>query len=346
MQDKQSYETLEVVMRGMNRDFALLDANLARVREGLRCLGEIARFALVDSETFAALKTLRHQLIPLERQLGSARLVNARQGSAPGAGEVVKSEYARHTLYGLIRANGSRVAESLRVLEEFSKLYAPPEALNLESARYKIYALERALLTGTPQFWFQLYASEGFIYPLSSEVDELMSYVNRGARVVQLRDKDNPKATVFENARILCKFIAAHNQKSSEKVLFILNDHVDIAGKLPVAGVHLGPADGAVSATRRALGSNKIIGCSNQTPAEVAESVAAGADYVSLGPIFKTPLKPDKEAVGLEIAAEALDVAQGVPLVAIGGINRANIHLLYQRGVNNIAVIRAAPEFF
>ncbi|MDO8626070.1 MAG: thiamine phosphate synthase [Candidatus Magasanikbacteria bacterium] len=330
----------------MNRDLALLDASLARAREGLRVLGEIARFILLNKEVWLALKAIRHGLIAWERAVGGARLIAARVGKDPGEGEAeVGSEYQRRTIYELGRANFNRVTETMRVLEEFSKLYAPKYALVLEANRYKLYALERMLLSATPHFWFQQYAAEGFIYSISSDVPELMYLINRGARVVQLRDKDSLKIDFFEKAAVLCRFVAEYNKTASAKVLVILNDHVDIAARLPVAGVHLGQSDYAVNSARKTLGSNKLIGRSNGTLEEIKSSVEMGADYVSLGPVFATPNKKDRALVGLEALKKAA-LATELPLIAIGGINSKNIHQVYQADVQNCAVIRAAREFF
>lgn len=329
----------------MNRDFALLDAGLARTREGLRTLGEIARFILADKEVFLALKNIRHSLINFEKAIGGARLIAARVGEDTGNEVSVPSEYIRRTIYELSRANFNRATESLRLLEEFSKLYAASESVKLEAARYQLYALEKMMLSNTPHFWFHQYASDGFVYPLSDDIHELMYLINRGARVVQLRDKTKNKSDIFERAVSLCRFAADYNKTSSEKVLVFLNDHVDLAAKLPVAGVHLGQGDYSVELARKILGSNKIIGRSNETVAEIKQSIELGADYVSIGPVFATPNKKEKSPIGLEVLKKAA-VAAEVPLVAIGGIHSQNTHQLYNSGVHNFAVIRSAREFF
>ena len=74
-------------------------------------------------------------------------------------------------------------------------------------------------------------------------------------------------------------------------------------------------------------------------------SVAEGADYVSIGPIFPTPAKPDRIPVGVE-ALKKIKKEIFIPWLAIGGIDIKNAPELYKAGANNIAVIRSARDFF
>jgi thiamine-phosphate pyrophosphorylase len=327
---------------GINHDFLLLDAALGRAREGLRVLDEAARFVLRDRQTFIALKTIRHRLEICERTLGPANLVNGRTGGDVGA---QSGSSRRHNLFEIIRANANRVTESLRTLEDFLKLYSPTQAALVEDARYRVYSLERVLLLQTPHFWLYRYDAEGFVYPISDSAEELLEFIKKGARVVQLRDKTSSPDIVEAKAKLLCQVVGERNKTASEKTLVILNDLVELAARLPVAGVHIGQTDTPITAVRRQLGGNKIIGLSSHTVAEACAAEQHGADYVSIGPVFATANKPGVAPVGLSTVSGVRE-AVSAPLVAIGGISKENLASISETGVKNFAVIRSAVNFF
>lgn len=328
----------------MNKDFAIIDANINRAREGLRVVEEIARFVFRDSVLFENIKRLRHQLTQIEAAFGPATTVGTRQGKDIGKKEVVASEYSRVSALDIIRANCSRVSESMRVIEELSKVYNEEEVQHIENIRYKVYGLEIKLLKKTPQFWLRNYFEQGIVYTISHDVNELVWLIEHGAKVIQLRDKDSERSQVFRKARELCNYL---HKKGSEfgPVLLIINDYIDIASRLPVAGVHLGQKDDTIVKARQMLGINKIIGSSNTSAEEIKRSIQKGVDYVSIGAVYSTPTKPERQAVGLNMVRQAVEAAT-VPLVAIGGINKSNVEDVYKTGVKNVAVVRAAKSFF
>ena len=168
----------------MNRDFAIIDANINRAREGLRVVEDISRFVLRDGVLFENIKKIRHCLTEMEQMFGSASAVNLRQGEDIGFMETVESEYQRTSIYDLVRANFSRATESLRVLEELSKVYCKDKVYFIENCRYQVYALERQLLLMTPHFWLKKYFEEGTVYAISDSVDELIWLAEHGAKVM------------------------------------------------------------------------------------------------------------------------------------------------------------------
>lgn len=327
----------------MNTDFSLIDANIARAREGLRGLDEIARFIFKNEKFFTELKTLRHELVTVEYHFGSARLIAARQGS--DVGESSAQETRNKSAWALIMANSNRVTESLRVLEGMALVYAPTIAKRVALSRYTMYRLQRELLFFTPHYYLHKYFEEGIVYPLSDKVEEIKWLVERGAKAVQLRDKNEDRKVIFEKTKQLCKYLAEFNKNTTEKVLLILNDHPDIAAELPVAGVHIGQTDGEIQTVRAMIGSNKIIGRSNHSLEQVYQSIEDGADYVSIGPVYATPTQANREAVGLETVRRVSE-AVTIPWLAIGGIDLATIDKVRAAGAKNMAVVRAARELF
>jgi thiamine-phosphate pyrophosphorylase len=155
-----------------------------------------------------------------------------------------------------------------------------------------------------------------------------------GVTVVQLRAPRWKKRQWLETARELKTVL------STLGVPLIVNDHVDIALAVDADGVHVGQADLPVAETRRLIGSDKILGLSVSTAAEL-ESVPEGVDYLGIGPVYPTGTKLDAAAAtGLPLFAD-LVAATRLPVVAIGGIDAGNCAPLFMAGAAGIAVVSA-----
>jgi len=153
-----------------------------------------------------------------------------------------------------------------------------------------------------------------------------------GAAILQLRHKGHFSRRIFEQAeRIaeLCRRAGA---------LFIVDDRADIA-RLLGAGVHLGQEDLAPQLARKILGPEAVIGYSTHNAEQLEAAATEPVDYVALGPIFETSSKqkPDP-VVGLEQLAAWRPLTRR-PLVAIGGITRANALAVLEAGADSVAVI-------
>lgn len=160
--------------------------------------------------------------------------------------------------------------------------------------------------------------------------------VRGGATMVQLRLKDADARTQVEVARRLVAVLP---------VPVIVNDRLDVAMAAGAAGVHVGADDLPVSAVRAAAPVDFIVGASVGNDAEVA--LAAGADYVGVGPVYATGSKADAgRAIGVSEMVR-LALACRIPAVAIGGITADNVAPVIESGVAGVAVIRAlmgAPD--
>ncbi len=327
----------------MNRDFSLIDGNTGRAEEGLRVLEDIARFVLRDEALFEALKTFRHHLCAIEGRLGASAILSSRVGEDIGNKQIIHTEYNRSSLLDIIQANAKRTTQALRTLEEFAKVYDAASAYQSESLRYELYVIEHKLARQTPHFWLKKYFEQGTVYPLSDSVEELQWLIEHGAKVVQLREKD--KTSAFEKGADLTSFIRSWNKHQTDPVLLIINDFPDVAEKLPVAGIHIGQDTVDIAKVRRLIGTNKIIGRSNNSLDQLEQSMQDGADYVSIGPVFATPTKPARNPVGLQTLEEVANKIT-TPWVAIGGIDDTTVNDVYAAGAKNVAVIRAARSFF
>ena len=119
----------------------LLDANLNRLREGIRVVEDIFRYIYNDKQTSSKLKNLRH----LSRLNNYTELLNSRDINNDVLKTSTKSEQLRDDLYSILIANFKRAQESSRVLEEFSKLISIKDSENFKYIRYELYDLEKAL---------------------------------------------------------------------------------------------------------------------------------------------------------------------------------------------------------
>ena len=125
----------------------IADANLNRIGEGLRFLEEIARMVLNDTALTRTLKDLRHELLKSNAILNQ-QLVGARDAAGDVGAEI--EEGKERDLSGAVAANARRVQQSLRVMEELSKL---PDITGLDSERFKrarfaLYTVEKELFKG------------------------------------------------------------------------------------------------------------------------------------------------------------------------------------------------------
>jgi len=153
--------------------------------------------------------------------------------------------------------------------------------------------------------------------------------------ILQLRDKHASPADLLAAATLAGRRCAEHG------VLFIVNDHPQLARESAADGVHLGQDDTAVFVARMILGDGPLIGLSTHTPDEV--DAADGADYIGVGPVHATPTKPGRPAVGLELVRYAGAHARQ-PFFAIGGIDASNVAAVRQAGARRIAVVRAISD--
>jgi thiamine-phosphate pyrophosphorylase len=167
-------------------------------------------------------------------------------------------------------------------------------------------------------------------------VDIATAAARGGADIVQLRHKALARGELLDLAHRVRTVTGAAG------VLFVVNDHVDIALLSEADGVHLGPDDLSIASARRVAGDRLLIGASASSPEAARAALADGADYLGSGPAFATPIKSEKKVIGPKgVAAIATEVGPGVPVFAIGGIDETNVGLLIAEGLRRVCVIRA-----
>ena len=152
-------------------------------------------------------------------------------------------------------------------------------------------------------------------------------------QLVQLRDKQGEGGEILETAlrlRALCQ---------AKKVKFIINDRLDLALLAGSDGVHLGQEDIPIKVARRFLGKDKIIGISCHSLSQALRAQRQGADYISIGPVFSTPTKPEYKPVGLKLISQIRPKIR-IPFFAIGDVRSSNLNKILAAGARNVAVCR------
>lgn len=159
--------------------------------------------------------------------------------------------------------------------------------------------------------------------------------IKGGIRLIQYREKRPHKS--FAEMLAECQTLRQLTREAG--VLFIVNDYPDIALLVDADGVHVGQDDFPVPEVRRLIGPNKLIGLSTHGPEQAATAVAAGADYIGVGPIFSTQTKEDVCApVGLGYLEHVVRTCP-LPFVAIGGIKEHNLHQVVSRGAKTVCLV-------
>ena len=166
-------------------------------------------------------------------------------------------------------------------------------------------------------------------------VDIARRALEGSASMIQWRDKRRDKGEQLADARAIRALCTKHD------ACFIVNDHLDLALAVEADGVHLGQDDMDITEAREILGQEKIVGLSTHSREQAVRAVERGADYIAVGPIFRSPTKDvGRGPLGPEFAGWAAENL-GPPVVAIGGIDLKNVAQLAKAGCVNVAVISA-----
>lgn len=181
----------------------------------------------------------------------------------------------------------------------------------------------------------------GGLYGLTAEkfslgrpnAEVVRAMLDAGVRIIQYREKTKKMGAKFEE----CLALRAMTREYG--AAFIVNDDIDLALLVDADGVHVGQEDLPVAAVRRLVGADRAIGLSTHSPEQARAAVAAGADYIGVGPIFATRTKDDVCApVGLSYLDYVVREI-GLPFVAIGGIKEHNLSEVAGHGARCAALV-------
>jgi len=158
-----------------------------------------------------------------------------------------------------------------------------------------------------------------------------------GAGVVQLRRKGEDGLATLRLAE-RCRAVTA-----AAGVLLVVNDRLDVAMACDADGVHLGQDDLPVAAAR-ALWPGRLVGRSTHSLAQALAAQDEGADYIGVGPVYATPTKPGRAAVGLSLLGEVAAQVGEMPWFAIGGVDDDTLDGVLRAGALRVAVVRAVCD--
>ena len=188
----------------------------------------------------------------------------------------------------------------------------------------------------------QLLAARLYVVTPDASPDRIVELaaaaVRGGADVLQLRHKSLARGELLTLARRM------RDVTRDGGVIFVVNDHVDIALLSEADGAHLGPDDLTIASARRLAGDRLLIGASASSPEAARAAIADGANYLGSGPAFATPIKTEKKVIGPEGVAAIAASAGAVPVFAIGGIDETNLPQLVALGLRRACVIRAVAD--
>ena len=316
----------------------LLDANANRAREALRVLEDYARFALNDSSISAALKDVRHELTTALSPVLQTAILHRDIAADVGVDNKTPSEQNRENLSHVVTASGKRLGEALRSIEEYLKTESAAAARNVELLRYRFYGIEQTLartLQSRSRF------SEVRLYVLITEalcrrpwLETVEQTIAGGADCIQLREKDLDGGELLARAKQLVALCRRHG------VLSIMNDRPDLAILSDADGVHVGQEDLPADQVRKLMGPEKIVGVSTHCIEQARKAVLDGANYIGVGPFFRSATKPRDFLPGPAYAREVASSIE-IPAVAIAGITAQNVDEVLESGIKAIAVSSA-----
>ena len=334
----------------MERTLALqiIEANLTRLREGIRVAEELMRYTPGAEGEFGELKKLRLDAGKAEeeirRVLGSELSRARRLQRDAGKDETPAAEIARGDITEIITANLKRAQEAARTIEELTKLISGATlSRRYKKLRFGVYSCETAVIARLAALSKRVQFTETLRrFPVYLVVDDLNTsaqmpvelvrmYYKAGGRVAQLRMKSTSAKARLALAREL--------QRAFPELMLIINDRVDLARAAGAFGVHLGPKDIPLSALSDVRG-DLLAGVSAGGVGAARKAAASGADYIGVGAIYRTVSKQHMQIVGLSDLRK-ITKAVDVPVVAIGGINADNLSKVLKEGAAGCAVISA-----
>jgi thiamine-phosphate pyrophosphorylase len=349
----------------------IIDASVNRASEGLRVVDDFVRFVLDDLFLTNETKSLRHDLASVTTAISSADRHAARDTAHDVGTELTtRSEQERSSVWDVCLANLRRTEQSLRSLEEYGKLTDPAFAKSMESLRYRLYTLEKAIDVGRSsrdrlervRLCVLIDGRE-----TEAEFERLVrALIEGGVGMIQLRDKWLGDRELLGRAHLLVSLTrrqppappgvsrAADDpmiQPPAEpgadgtrqrRTLAIINDRADVAAAVDADGIHVGQEDLPVKEARTIVGTRMLIGVSTHNIQQARAAVLDGANYLGAGPTFPSQTKSFESFAGLDylrtVAAEI-----GLPTFAIGGITVKNLPDVIATGISRVAVGSAVP---
>lgn len=315
--------------------YRILDASINRASEGLRVVEDFVRMSLNDAHLTQQLKQLRHDVTEATNGLDQNLLIAARDTQADvGTAAQTKSEYNRASESGIVQSNMSRLQQSLRTIEEYSKTLSGETAKQIEQLRYTTYTIEKAIVTTMMSRQKLADANVYVLVDARENIDQFSELVEKlvaaKTDIIQLRDKRLNDKDILTVGRRLTELTR------DSKTRWIMNDRADLAIATGADGVHVGQTDLPVAEVRRIVGANRLVGVSTHNIDQAHAAVLDGANYIGVGPVFPSSTKSFEEFPGLDFVKQVSEIK--LPAFAIGGIDATNVSQVVENGLGRVAV--------
>jgi thiamine-phosphate pyrophosphorylase len=158
--------------------------------------------------------------------------------------------------------------------------------------------------------------------------------IEGGVDLIQLRGKNKSIGELVDLSAEL------HELTGKSSTPLIVNDHAEIARRVPIEGVHVGQDDDPIELVRQKVAHDILIGKSTHSLGQARAAQVEGADYIGFGPIFATPTKPDYPPIGLE-HIRRVHTEVNLPIFCIGGINIENLQSVIDAGAKRVVMVSA-----
>ena len=327
-----------------------LDASANRSAEAVRVLEDILRFCLDDAFLSQEAKAIRHELaIIFSREDLQARIRLRDVLRDVGVSTTVAKTPPRTEIKHVVAANAARASQSIRSLEECSRLVVPAVTTAFEQLRYRIYTLEKAAMTTIISENRLADVSLCVLLDVDRPKTEFKTLVGQllaaGVNMIQLRDKKANTSLLCERTKTITQQARQYAESTTGKrrCIVLVNDRADVAVAANADGVHLGETDLPVNLARKVCGHEFIIGRTAHSIDEAKQAVLDGADYLGVGPCYPSNTKQFKE-----FATDTFlrDVSEEIrlPVFAIGGITSDNLDRLVRLGVKRVAIASSITD--
>ncbi len=293
------------------------------------------RFELNNKSIAEKLKKLRHEYSFLRKMIPSDFL--EKRNTNNDIGKNYKNEKIKRTTeLEIIRSSFGRTQESMRVIEEYAKLFSSDLSIKAKNIRFQLYDLEKIVINEYEKHLLQFPDNFGLYLIMTNpkigyEKMAEIAVKNR-IKVIQLRDKDL-------NDNKLLK-IAKNIRKITEKTntLFFVNDRLDITILSNADGIHVGQTDLPIKDIRK-INNKLLIGKSTHNIKQLKNALKEQPDYIGIGPIYKTFSKKIPDPVlGLNKAKQMLKIST-IPSIGIGGIKDHNLNEVLSIGFKNYSIV-------
>ena len=320
-----------------------LDASANRSAEAVRVLEDILRFCLNDAFLSQEAKAIRHELAVIFAQEDFQARIQLRDVLRDvGASSMASKSPPRTELRHVFAANAARASQSIRSLEECSRVVMPRATTVFEQLRYRIYTLEKAAMTIIKSRKMFADIRLCVLLDVDQPQAEFKTLVGQlldaGVRMIQLRDKKASTALLCERADTMLQQVRQHAEmKTGKRCLVLINDRADVAVAVNADGVHLGETDLPVNLARKVCGHEFIIGRTAHSIDEAKQAMREGVDYLGVGPCYPSTTKQFEYFASDSFLRDVSKEIQ-LPIFGIGGIASDNIDRLIHLGVTRVAI--------